>query len=259
MPRVRETLAELPQIWYSGDRAFPATTIAAQLEASVESAAPTNGSLWKLYGWWVLFSTIGWAAGPILFFLTAGRGSNWLGTALGMVGCGAVVGLAQWLVLRLEMPRAGWWILTTAMSIALGLALCWGLFGLAALLLNPGDLPAGDLSPRIAQVTVTAAGLVLGLLFGAAAGMGQSKSLPWHINDVGWWVLATTVGAALDGVLLGNALWALGGMELVQSALHPSTPFFAAVGMGLLAALVGPLKGIATGIVLVWLRKNRPL
>jgi hypothetical protein len=229
------------------------------LEENVESAAPAKGALWKLYGWWVLFSTIGWAAGPILFFLTAGRGADWISTALGLVGCGMVVGLAQWLVLRLEIPRAGWWILATVASIALGLAVVWGLFGLAAFLLDPGELPTGDLSARIATVTIAVAGLVMGLLLGAAAGLGQSKVLPWHISDVGWWVLASTVGGALDGALVGNVLWALGGVNLVHSALHPGTPFFAAAGMGLLAALVGPLKGILTGIVLVWLSKNRPL
>lgn len=225
----------------------------------MESAAPTRGTLWKLYGWWVLFSTIGWVAGPILFFLTAGQGANWVGTVLGFVGCGAVVGLAQWLVLRLEIPRAGWWILATAASIALGLALIWGLLGLIDFLLGADGMPAVDLSTRITTVTIVVAGLVLGILLGAILGMGQSKSLPWHITDVGWWVLACTVGAVLDGVLLGNVLWKLGGVNLVQSALHPTTPFFAAVGMALLAALCGPLKGILTGIALVWLKRNRPL
>jgi len=224
----------------------------------VESAAPTRGSLGKLFGWWVLFSTIGWAAGPILFFLTAGRGGDWVGAALGIALYGTIVGLAQWLVLRLEIPRAGWWILATAASIALGLAVLWGLVGLAAFFLDRGAIPAGALSPRLTQVTIVVAGLVCGLLLGGAAGMGQSKVLPWRIADVGWWVLASAAGGALDGALVGSLLWKLGGEHLVQGALHPSTPLFAAVGMGLLAALVGPLKGIGTGFVLVWLARTRP-
>jgi hypothetical protein len=143
------------------------------------------------------------------------------------------------------------------MSIALALALIWGFFGLVDFLLGSDGMPAVDLSARLTTVTIAVAGLVLGLLLGATLGMGQSKALPWHITDVGWWVLACTAGAVLDGALLGNVLWKLGAVELVQSALHPTTPFFAAVGMALLAALCGPLKGILTGIVLVWLRKNR--
>lgn len=225
----------------------------------MEPATPAKGSLGKLYGWWVLASTIGWIIGPIVFLITAGQVANWIGAVLGFVGCGVVVGLAQWVVLRREIPRAGWWILATAASIVLGLALIWGLLGLVDFLSGPDGIAAVDLSDRITTVTITAAGLVLGLLLGGVLGMGQSKALPWHIADVGWWVLACAIGAVLDGVLGGNVLWRLGGADLVQRALHPTTPFFAAVGVALLAALCGPFKGIITGVVLVWLRKNRPV
>lgn len=225
----------------------------------MEPTAPAKSASWKLFGWWMLFSIIAWESGPILFFLTAGRGGDWVPAALGLVGCGAIVGLAQWLVLRVAVRQSAWFILATAISIALGLALVWGLFGLTTFFLGPDELPTGELSARITAVTIAGAGLVVGLLFGAVVGMGQSKVLPWHINDVGWWVLACSIGAALDGALVGNLLWALGGANLVQSALHPTTPFFTAAGMGLLAALVGPLKGLATGIVLVWLVRKRPV
>ena len=225
----------------------------------MESAAPAGRSLWKLYGWWVLFSTIGWAAGPILLLLSMGRAADLVGLAAGLVVLGAIVGLAQWLVLRLEIPAAGWWILATIVSVAAGVALTWAFLWLVERLRGPNGLPALALSGTAPALIIAVAGAVAGILIGAAAGMGQSKALPWHITDVGWWVLASTLGGALDGALVGNLLWALGGANLVQSTLHPSTPLFAAVGMGLLAALVGPLKGVATGIVLVWLRKNRPL
>jgi hypothetical protein len=206
-----------------------------------------------------LFSTIGWAAGPILLLLAMGREADLVGLASGIVVLGAIVGLAQWLVLRLEIPAAGWWVLSTLLSIALGVVLTWVFLWLVGLLLGPDGLPALALDEVSPALTIAVSGTLIGALVGGAAGLGQSKALPWHITDVGWWVLASTVGGVLDGALVGNLLWALGGASLVHSTLHPATPLFAAVGMGLLAALVGPLKGIATGIVLVWLRKNRPL
>jgi hypothetical protein len=225
----------------------------------VESVAPEGRSLWKLYGWWVLASTVGWAAGPILLLLSMGRRLDLPGAVIGLVALGAIVGLAQWLVLRLAIPAAGWWVLATAGGIAAGVALTWAFLWLVARLLGPNGLLGLVLSGTAPSLVIAVAGAVVGILVGAAAGMGQSKALPWRITDVGWWVLASTLGGALDGALVGNLLWALGGAGLVQSTLHPSTPLFAAVGMGLLAALVGPLKGIATGIALLWLVKKRPL
>ena len=225
----------------------------------MERGQPGDRSYWKLYGWWVLFSTIGWAAGPILLLLSMGRELDLPGMAIGLLVLGAIVGLAQWLVLRLEIPAAGWWVLASTLGVALGVALIWAFLGLVGLLLGPSGRAVPQLSGGITALTIAVSGGTMGLLLGGAAGMGQSKALPWRITDVGWWALASAIGGALDGAIMGNLLWAIGGEKLVSSALHPTTALFAAVGMGLLAALVGPLKGIATGVVLVWLRKNRPV
>jgi hypothetical protein len=63
-------------------------------------------------GWWVLANVIGWAAGFSV--------GVWLGQQLGLTEAtfgfviglvtGAFLGVSQWIVLRRQVPDAGWWI-----------------------------------------------------------------------------------------------------------------------------------------------------
>jgi hypothetical protein len=75
---------------------------------------------------WILLTALGWAAGWALTGETFGVSASWsfdqqhlsstLFTALRAVAGGAMTGLGQWLVLRHNVKRAGWWILATAVS-----------------------------------------------------------------------------------------------------------------------------------------------
>jgi uncharacterized integral membrane protein len=73
-------------------------------------------------GWWVLASAVGWAVGQAvsrvvaLFVVdTAGLDVGWAVVGGAMVG--AVLGTAQWMVLRKRVHRAGWWVLASAVAV----------------------------------------------------------------------------------------------------------------------------------------------
>jgi hypothetical protein len=109
-------------------------------------------------GWWVLAS----AAGGTLLFQNVFEGIYWslegFGALLSWIGVvalgGAVTGTLQWLVLRGQVSRAGWWILASTVG--------WVLSAIVT-----GSIPWGvdDGSGFAALVVI---GAVMGALTGAA-------------------------------------------------------------------------------------------
>jgi len=83
-------------------------------------------------GWWVLATAAGWLLGSVLifgpfsvlaYFRTADpMHESWVVDATFVV-MGLSIGVGQWLLLRRRLPRAGWWIVGTAVG--------WGLIRLA--------------------------------------------------------------------------------------------------------------------------------
>jgi hypothetical protein len=67
-------------------------------------------------GLWVLFSTVGWAVGLTLF-IVAPLSRVWL--VLGPL-LGAMMGFAQWLVLRRWFRLAAWWLVISPLAWAIG-------------------------------------------------------------------------------------------------------------------------------------------
>ena len=82
-------------------------------------------------GWWIVATVVGFAVGvPVLAWLRPWPGllaadpHSTVSEAAGYVGgwaldgavLGLAVGLAQWLLLRRHLPRAGWWVLATAVG-----------------------------------------------------------------------------------------------------------------------------------------------
>ncbi len=82
-------------------------------------------------GWWILATVVGFAVGvPVLAWLRPWPGllaadpHSTVSEAAGYVGgwaldgavLGLAVGLTQWLLLRQHLPRAGWWVLATAVG-----------------------------------------------------------------------------------------------------------------------------------------------
>ncbi len=135
---------------------------------------------WTLWFQWVLATTVGWAIGWAL---------------VGEIGVGAVVGIAQWLVLRQLLQQAGWWIWASTVGWAIG----W------AMIVTGVIVP-----PNIGVVASVVAGLVLGALLGVA----QWFYLRRQVYQAGWWVLASSVGwgIGLTGIIGGTVTGAIAGV-----------------------------------------------
>jgi hypothetical protein len=84
------------------------------------------GAGWeKGAGWWILSTVLGFTAG---FFVLVLLNTIRLGV-ISLATYGAVVGLAQWFVLRRRVRMSGWWIPATVIgwliAMAVGLAVFW--------------------------------------------------------------------------------------------------------------------------------------
>lgn len=140
---------------------------------------------------------------------------------------GALIGSAQWLVLRRRLPAIGWWIFASAIG--------WGVGGSIVDLVN--KTMGGD-----ARVFVSS------LVFGAVVAIPQwyvlHRRVAWAflwipISAVGWTVASvalTTTGAIVNaGILRSEGLWTLS----IISALLCFAAITAAVP-GLLLAVAVP-------------------
>jgi hypothetical protein len=71
-------------------------------------------------GWWVLASALGWGAG----FSTGVLFAQWFSSREFLFGIlvgtmtGAILGIAQWVILRGHVTKAGWWIPASAFAWA---------------------------------------------------------------------------------------------------------------------------------------------
>jgi hypothetical protein len=74
-------------------------------------------------GWWILASIIGFAVGKFAADYIATSLSGAVGSGLGGVAIGASLGIAQWLVLRRHVAKAGWWVLASGLAWAIGWAI----------------------------------------------------------------------------------------------------------------------------------------
>lgn len=101
---------------------------------------------------------------------------------------GAIVGGAQWLILRGQIQRAGWWVLATAGGWMAGYLWSYLLF------------PPGDASTSFLGV------LLPWLLNGLATGLCQWLLLRNHYHRSALWVPTATLAMAI-----GTTGWLIGG------------------------------------------------
>jgi hypothetical protein len=72
-------------------------------------------------GWWVLAGAVGYATGWVLSpSKVLLRDPIWAMWLVDAAVTGAAIGAAQWLVLRRQVPRAGWWIPVNAAGWIVG-------------------------------------------------------------------------------------------------------------------------------------------
>jgi len=138
---------------------------------------------WKFFVGWLIVNFVGGIVATVtvgLFmgmFMLSRADVNALFLIAGLLS-GGLLGTAQWLVLRTRLTWAMTWILATAVGVALGVPIVTGI-RLTAL----GDVPESQ------------APLLLGLLFGAMAGVCQwfvLRKRSWS----GLWVLTTALATA---------------------------------------------------------------
>ena len=181
---------------------------------------------WRFWLAW-MFVTIAGVIGYVIIVapilnavserLRGTQGELGIGMLLGAVSAitlGATIGAAQWLVLRRQLPRTGWWILATLIGYSMPMAF--------------GSLISGLEPPWLAS-------LVNFIEFGVVLGALQWLVLRGRIDHAGWWIAISIAGWAIAAALIDIAY---------ISGLYVE-PF------DLLAAFIVPVAAAGCGIV--WL------
>jgi len=218
---------------------------------------------WKLLGWFVLSTTVGWLGGwclvgPLAIFLTRfGLPESPMYSPVYLA-----VALGQGLVLRKCIAKAsGWlpaWLLATLLGACTGLEIAYRRFSLAIygmLLLGVfGPPPPSQGNPW----TMVCAHVAVGLpTLGFFVSLAQWPVLWWAVRQTGHrqaqvrtvvWVLANTIGWA------AAAAWTpfLAPMVMACLSAPPSMELLIAVSVAGVIAAGAPL-GTLAGLVAVWL------
>lgn len=157
---------------------------------------------------------------------------------------GAVVGCAQWLMLRKRIALSGWWVLACAIGLGLPpiVELIASGFGLLP------HFPRGT-GERILGWTS------LGIIGGWLSGLLQMPLLKPHFAKAGWWIVASSAGWGLS-LLAASTVLAL--VTVVSSSVAGSSSIVAGVLTGLTFFVGGflfpILLGVVTGVCLLWIR-----
>ncbi len=144
-----------------------------------------------------------------------GTGMLLLSAVLVGAACGSTIGLAQWLALRRELARAGWWVGATIAGFA-----SLGVFALVADAIQPGwftwaaTLICSGKLFWLARVNPDwsasswAPGALTYALFGCALGLFQWFVLRGRVRYAGWWIPINAGGWAVAAALANSFSWA---------------------------------------------------
>ena len=175
----------------------------------------TRAAGWRFFLWWML-TFLGFPLGGVLALLVVGSIDSALSGVVGGALAGAVIGTAQWLVLRRYLRVGFGWVLATALGVAIG-------DGVGALLTGAGT-GIGDL-------------LVTGLATGIAVGLSQWALLRGRVRSAVLWV-----PAAVAWPIGWTVTWAVGVDVERGYAVFGSTGalvFAAITGLAMLLVLRG--------------------
>ncbi len=141
---------------------------------------------------------------------------------------GTVAGLLQWPALRRHVPGAGWWVpIIIAGGVTVGAA------GLAVGVVAGVAVGASAGVDAGMDAGADAAGVAAAILFGMVVGTLQWLVLLRRFARSYWWVLASSVGWIVGGLVSGISEGVAGW------------------------SILGAVYGAMTGSVLVWLLPRR--
>lgn len=154
---------------------------------------------------------------------------------------GAVVGGAQWLVLRRRLPALRWqtWVqVSTAGAFA-----AWVLGMVPSTLIKLHADPAAP-PPKVNHALMYGMAALMGAVLGPILGVPQWLALRRHVAQAGWWVWANAVAWAvgMPVIFIGVGTVARGGLGLRAAVLSVAT-----------CAAAGAVVGAIHGTALVWL------
>jgi len=168
---------------------------------------------WFMIFRWVLPAIVGVSIMSYAIWGTPYWGTPYPYTVFYWIGGWATIGVGQWLVLRRQIRKAGWWIFASLVG---------GLIMLLSVLMS-----------------IDAPGWALG---SAVVGVGQWLVLRWQIRKAGWWVLATVLGWSIglaaaivveqisfvwlvEGAIIGALVGVVTGLVLIRLLRqHPNRP-----------------------------------
>jgi len=191
---------------------------------------------WRQY---VLVTTIGFAlggslAGGTIRAIVDSRGAQeWSpidGLVLGGALFGWVIGSLQWLVLRNEIARAGWWIPATSAGWAASFAL----------------LAVATQISRSSGPFVVIAGAVAFATIGAVTAVLQWLVLRRPFRQAGAWVVGSGVSFIIAILAAAAVLYALS----VAGWFRPED-FPYAGPWGVFGVVAGPVYGAGSGVLLL--------
>ncbi|MFZ5809291.1 MAG: hypothetical protein ACOY16_08420 [Chloroflexota bacterium] len=188
------------------------------------------GFFWKVWLLWIFANTAGAAMGVAITLATV----YWLGidadktiTLIVVAAIAASIGISQWLIIRKYFPRAILWIAVSLAGAFLGVGAIAAITGISNSTLGGGFVS------KIMQAPFS---LLLPLsLYGVSIGFTQWLFLRQFALRASWWIFASTLGAALLGVAIGDSFGNIAGL-----------------------VWVGTLPAIVTGIVLAGIVRLQP-
>ncbi|MEM1171038.1 MAG: hypothetical protein AAGJ08_18660 [Cyanobacteria bacterium P01_H01_bin.35] len=179
---------------------------------------------WGFWLQWIFFTVVGFSLS--LIYVEVGV-RPYVGSLSGAIG-GAVVGLAQWLVLRNRIFRSKWWVVVSIVS--------WLLIGASSL----GAL--GWIAPRTEQIFLRLFhGFINGAIVGGILGLGQWFVLRKQIYQEDLWVIANIIAWAIGlplGWLVGALVYAAIGLFIAEVIGLFVTWFFVAAITGIALMLL---------------------
>ncbi|MCA9258712.1 MAG: hypothetical protein KDA61_05915 [Planctomycetales bacterium] len=171
---------------------------------------------------------------------------DWAGVLGGTTLIGAMVGYAQWLVMKKRVPLSGWWVF----ACAVGMGLPPVASSLASRFGAAVSLPEGAAGKSLSWTAV-------GVLGGLISGILQKPLLERHLPKTGWWIVASAAGWGLcmlaASLVDASVTLASSGFAGSSNTLVAILTGFTGFAGGLLFSV--PL-GVVTGVCLIWIANH---